>query len=354
MRHPLNVCKLHSYTSLNFFTKKLISFKNLKIKMDQDLDEVISETFLVISDPHIYTNFYVLQRALHWTPAEINFTKDKQHFDSLNKETKSFVNAIITYFLIADKIVGDNARTLQEHGTIEKQAFLAEQARMEFIHNEAYTKMFRTINGLDSTNLKDIKIVLQQTSSPLMKFKSIGLKRDFAKKYSKLTTLFSERLAAFGVIECIFFSSSFSGIFWLKKLGVCPGITTGNEWILRDENLHWKFACYWLKSLLLDGIIEFKRVKEIMDEALLCEMQFCEDILPESLGDMNLIALTDYVRWMYDLFLKEIGAPPVFKVKQPFDFMETLNFNIKNNFFEGKTTSYTKHIDSKPFTFDMC
>jgi ribonucleoside-diphosphate reductase subunit M2 len=316
-----------------------------------DIDEIISETFLHISDLNIYEHFYTLQRLLNWYPNEVDCTKDRDHFNLLSPKEKNFINAIITYFLTSDKLVGDNAKSLTQNSIeIEKQAFLSAQTLVEFVHNETYTKMFRVINNITSNDKNFLKNILASEISPLFKFQSIINKRNFAKKYSQKTIPLPEKIAAFGIIECIFFSSSFSGIFWLKKRALCPGITTANEWILRDENLHWKFACYWL-SQLIGKEISLLRVYEILNEAVEIELNFCEEILPESLGDMNCDDLKNYVKFMADSYLKTLKLDAIYKVNQPFDFMETFGYNIKDNFFEKKVTSYNKKIEGS-FSFD--
>ena len=66
-------------------------------------------------------------------------------------------------------------------------------------------------------------------------------KADWALKWiSDCQSTFAERLIAFAAVEGIFFSGSFASIFWLKKLGLMPGL---NELIGRDEGMHTDFAC---------------------------------------------------------------------------------------------------------------
>ena len=83
---------------------------------------------------------------------------------------------------------------------------------------------------------------------------------------------FPQRLIAFAAVEGIFFSSSFAGIFWLKKRGLLPGLTSSNEWICRDEGLHTDFACL-LYKYVVEKLPE-ETVQEIIRDAVVAEKAF--------------------------------------------------------------------------------
>lgn len=175
---------------------------------------------------------------------------------------------------------------------------------------------------------------------------------------------FAERVIAYSAVEGIFFSGSFAAIFWLKKRGLMPGLTFSNELISRDEGLHTDFACLMFHHLvnkpsevrskypshfLHSRNIKFKptpifqdRIKEIICEAVNIEIEFLTDALPVNLIGMNCDLMSVYIKFVADRLLVELGCDKVYKVTNPFDFMENISLDGKTNFFEKRVGDYQK------------
>ena len=151
---------------------------------------------------------------------------------------------------------------------------------------------------------------------------------------------FAERLIAFAAVEGIFFSGSFCSIFWLKKRGLMPGLSTSNEFISRDEGMHCDFAC------LLYGMLENKLTKErvttIIRDAVVFEHEFVTDALPVSLIGMNAKLMCQYIEFVADRLLVSLGCEKTFHSQNPFDFMEMISLQGKTNFFEKRVSEYKK------------
>jgi ribonucleoside-diphosphate reductase beta chain len=151
---------------------------------------------------------------------------------------------------------------------------------------------------------------------------------------------FAERLVAFAAVEGIFFSGSFCSIFWLKKRGLMPGLTFSNELISRDEGLHCEFAC------LLYGMLNHKLSREavaaIIGDAVAIEKEFISDALPVKLIGMNADLMKQYIEFVADRWMNELGYPKLFNVSNPFDFMEMISLQGKTNFFEKRVGDYQK------------
>ena len=96
---------------------------------------------------------------------------------------------------------------------------------------------------------------------------------------------FATRLIAFACVEGIFFSGSFCAIFWLKKRGLMPGLTSSNELISRDEGLHTDFAVL-LYSMLMEKLPE-ETIHDIIKEAVEIEKEFIIESIPCRLIGMN-------------------------------------------------------------------
>ena len=182
---------------------------------------------------------------------------------------------------------------------------------------------FAVIGSLESNNKRDKR------------------KTDWALKWiNDRRASFATRLVAFAVVEGIFFSGSFAAIFWLKKRGLMPGLTFSNELISRDEALHCDFAC------LLFSYLERKpseeTVSNIVREAVDIEREFMTEALKCSLIGMNERLMGQYVEFVADRLLAELGYPKLYRATNPFDFMENISLEGKTNFFEKRVGEYQK------------
>ncbi len=165
------------------------------------------------------------------------------------------------------------------------------------------------------------------------------------------TTELIYRLVAFACVEGIFFSSSFCSIYWLKKRGLMPGLTFSNELISRDESLHTEFAVHlfhFLKASNIDSNKDFgqspchlnEKVLEMVKEAVEIEQEFSRDSLKSNLIGMNSKLMSEYIEFVGDRLLVQLGLEKYWNTKNPFDFMELISMNSKTNFFESKVSQY--------------
>jgi ribonucleoside-diphosphate reductase beta chain len=161
---------------------------------------------------------------------------------------------------------------------------------------------------------------------------------------------FPTSLLAFAAVEGLFFSGAFCSIFWLKKRGLMPGLAFSNELISRDEGLHCKFATLIYNKYIKNKLSE-DRIKEIICEAVEIEKEFITDSLPVALIGMNAKLMQQYIEYVADFWLTELGCSKVFGVENPFDFMEMLSLQNKSNFFEKRVSEYQKASD-KAIDFD--
>jgi len=182
-------------------------------------------------------------------------------------------------------------------------------------------------------------------------------KADWALRWIEQAS-FAERLIAFAAVEGIFFSGSFCSIFWLKKRGLMPGLTFSNELISRDEGLHCDFAC-----LLYNNHVENKlsedRIIEIISDAVEIEKEFVSDAIPVKLIGMNAELMCQYIEFVADRLLMELGCSKVYNATNPFDFMEMISLQGKTNFFEKRVGEYQKagvmnssEVDKHKFSMD--
>ena len=152
---------------------------------------------------------------------------------------------------------------------------------------------------------------------------------------------FAQRIIAFAAVEGIFFSGSFCSIFWLKKRGLMPGLTFSNELISRDEGLHCDFACMLYNNHMVNRL-EKTEVEKIIREAVEIEKEFITEALPVRLIGMNSDLMSQYIEFVADRLLAELGNDKIYNVSNPFDFMDMINLQGKTNFFEKRVGEYQK------------
>jgi ribonucleoside-diphosphate reductase beta chain len=222
---------------------------------------------------------------------------------------------------------------------------------MENIHSETYSLLI-------DTYVKDEK-EKNTLFKAIENFPAIKKKADWALKWIESPS-FAERLIAFAAVEGIFFSGAFCSIFWLKKRGLMPGLTFSNELISRDEGMHCDFAVHLHNNHLVNKV-PTERIKEIIINALDIEREFITESLPASLIGMNSKLMTQYLEFVTDRLLVELGCEKEYNATNPFDFMDMISLQGKTNFFEKKVSEYQKagvkqteaNTDDKdPFAFD--
>jgi ribonucleotide reductase beta subunit family protein with ferritin-like domain len=117
-----------------------------------------------------------------------------------------------------------------------------------------------------------------------------------------------------------------------------PGLTFSNELISRDEALHCEFAVLLYSKLVKK--IDKARIHEIIKEAVEIESEFICEALPCRLIGMNSELMTQYIKFVADRLVVQLGYKKIYNAANPFDFMELISLEGKTNFFEKRNDSY--------------
>ena len=128
--------------------------------------------------------------------------------------------------------------------------------------------------------------------------------------------------------------------FWLKKRGLMPGLTSSNELISRDEGLHTDFAVL-LYSMLIEKLPE-ETIHDIIKEAVEIEKEFIIESIPCRLIGMNSDLMSQYIEFVADRLVVQLGYSKIYNTANPFDFMEMISMEGKTNFFEKRVMEYSK------------
>jgi len=278
---------------------------------------------------------YKQHMAVFWTPEEIDLSKDMAHWEKLSENERHFIKHILGFFAGSDGIVMENLalRFMREVQWPEAKFFYSCQNLLEAIHSETYSLLIDTYitDSIEKTNI--LKAI--QTIPCVQKKAAWALQW-----ISNDDASFATRLLAFAAVEGIFFSGAFCAIFWLKQRGLMPGLTVSNEFIARDEGIHTDFACL-LYSKLVNRLTKQEAFK-IIREAVKIEKQFITKSLPCELIGMNAKMMSQYIEFVADRLLLQLGYPKAYSATNPFSFMERISLENKDNFFEKRVSTYAK------------
>ena len=287
---------------------------------------------LPINYPRVW-ELYKKHEASFWTAEEIDLSSDTKDWANLNDGERHFISHVLAFFAASDGIVNENLAVnfMSEVQLPEARCFYGFQIMMENIHSETYALLIDTY--VKDTQEKNRLFHAIETVDAVKK------KAEWALRWIEQGS-FAQRLVAFAAVEGIFFSGSFCSIFWLKKRGLLPGLTFSNELISRDEGLHCEFAC--LLYSMLNKKLSQEEVYGIIGDAVAIEKEFISEALPVALIGMNALLMQQYIEFVADRWLTELGYTKLFHASNPFDFMEMISLEGKTNFFEKRVGDYQK------------
>lgn len=287
---------------------------------------------LPINYPKVW-EIYKRHEASFWTAEEIDLSGDLKDWANLNDGERHFITHVLAFFAASDGIVNENLAVnfMSEVQIPEARCFYGFQIMMENIHSETYALLI-------DTYVKD-PVEKDRLFHAIDTVPAVKKKAEWALRWINNGN-FAERLVAFAAVEGIFFSGSFCSIFWLKKRGLMPGLTFSNELISRDEGLHCEFAC--LLYGMLQNKLSQEEVHKIIGDAVAIEKEFITDALPVALIGMNSALMAQYIEFVADRWLSELGYAKIFNATNPFDFMEMISLQGKTNFFEKRVGDYQK------------
>lgn len=286
---------------------------------------------LPVQHPDVWA-MYQKALACFWTSQEIDLSQDR--FESLSEGEQSFLKNILAFFAASDGIVNSNLDTnfAQEVVWPEAKAFLHLQTTIEDIHSHVYANLLlEYVRDSDERT----RLLNAITTIPCIKKKA-----DWTLRWIRdQDEVFARRLVAFAIVEGIFFSGAFCAIFWFANHQKMPGLKLANDFIARDEGLHTDFSCL-LYSKIVHTRLSEEDVHAMVREAVEIEEEFITDSLPCSLLGMNASLMSEYVRFVADRLVANLGYPVVYRAKNPFSFMHNISLEDKVNFFESRNSNY--------------
>jgi ribonucleoside-diphosphate reductase beta chain len=294
-----------------------------------------------------------------WTTDEIDFSIDYEHLrDRFTPQEAHLVKRLVAFFATADNIVAHNlVLNFYKHiNSPEFRMFLGKQLFDEMLHVETY--LLLVDNYIQDADER--KAAFDAYKS----IPSVKMKADFCLKYmdsieqiDKLDTddkrkQFVENLICFAAcVEGLFFFGSFAYVYFLRSKGLLPGLATATNWVFRDETTHILGAMEVLRVVreeypqIFDEDLE-KRVMHMIDEAISVEMTFCQDALSFGVSGLSPALMQEYLQYVADQRLVQLGYKKRYFSKNPFSFMVLQDLQPLTNFFEKRVTEYQKGIES--------
>ena len=306
--------------------------------------------------PMRYPLFYEMyQDAIKntWTVDEIDFTDDIPDLNrKLDPAEKHLVSRLVAFFATGDSIVANNlVLNLYKHiNAPEARMYLSRQLYEEALHVQFYLTL------LD--NYIPDHAEREEAFAAIHNIPSIKKKADFCFKWigsidelEELNSLedrkkFLLNLVCFAAcIEGLFFFAAFAYVYFLRSKGLLNGLAAGTNWVFRDESCHMNFAFAVVETVraeepeLFDEDLK-ERIVEMLEEAVECEYQFAEDLLGQGISGLSTVDTREYLQFVADQRLLQLGLEKRYNSKNPFGFMDLQDVQELTNFFERTVAAY--------------
>ncbi|MCY4443401.1 MAG: ribonucleotide-diphosphate reductase subunit beta [Proteobacteria bacterium] len=310
--------------------------------------------------PMKYPHFYDMYRDAiknTWTVEEVNLSHDVADLQKLSPAENHLIKRLVAFFATGDCIVANNlVLNLYEHiNAPEARMYLSRQLYEEALHVQFYLTLL-------DTYLPDPEERVEAFAA-VENIPSIKKKADFCFKYvdslqnlgkldskDKKRTFLLNLISFAACIEGLFFFAAFAYIYFLRSKGLLHGLASGTNWVFRDESCHMNFAFEVIRNVrqeepdLFDDQLT-EQVIIMLDEAVECEMTFCEDALQFGVIGLSESDMRQYLHYCADMRLAALGIPAVYQVSNPFTFMELQDVQELTNFFERKVAAYQMGIE---------
>ena len=293
-----------------------------------------------------------------WTVEEVDFSTDTVDLDKrLLPAERHLVNRLVAFFATGDSIVSNNlVLSLYKHiNAPEARMYLSRQLYEEALHVQFYLTLL-------DTYIPDLK-EREAAFAAIENIPSIQRKAEFCFKWSDSVFDMEEtrtdeekrkfllNLVCFACcIEGLFFFAAFAYVYFLRSKGLLNGLASGTNWVFRDESCHMAFAFEVVKTVreeephLWNDEFE-EQVVAMLREAVDCELAFAEDLLSGGVAGLSLSDMRQYLEFVADQRLQNLGMQPFFGSRNPFPFMELQDVQELSNFFERTVSAYQVGVE---------
>ncbi len=306
--------------------------------------------------PMAYPIFFEMYRSAiknTWTVDEVDFSTDVGDLQAkMTEPERHLVRRLIAFFATGDSIVANNlVLNLYKHiNAPEARMYLSRQLYEEALHVQFYLTLLDTYVPDAEERFRAFAAV---ENIPSIKTKAAFCMRwlDSIQQLDRLETRADRRRFLLNVIcfaaciEGLFFFGAFAYVYFLRSRGLLHGLAAGTNWVFRDESAHMAFAFEVVATVrreepeLFDDDLN-RSVAEMLDEAVMCETQFAEDLLGGGVVGLSPGDVNQYLKFCADRRLITLGLPKLYGARNPFSFMDLQDVQEITNFFERRVSSY--------------
>ncbi|MEO8887942.1 MAG: ribonucleotide-diphosphate reductase subunit beta [Jatrophihabitantaceae bacterium] len=315
------------------------------------LDPGMDLTLRPMRYPHFYDRFRDAIKNT-WTVEEVDLHSDLKDLARLSPAEQHLVGRLVAFFATGDTIVSNNlVLNLYQHiNSPEGRLYLSRQLYEEAVHVQFYLTLLDTYVSDDQERA--------EAFAAIENIASIKRKADFCFRWidsifalRELRTAADRRAFLLNVIcfaaciEGLFFYGAFAYVYFLRSRGLLNGLASGTNWVFRDESMHMAFAYDVVEQVRAEEPDLFdesmaQQVREMLAEAVECEVQFAEDLLEQGVSGLSPGDMREYLQHVADRRLAQLGLDPLYGSRNPFAFMELQDVQELSNFFERRVSAY--------------
>ena len=315
------------------------------------LDPGMELTLRPMRYPHFYDRFRAAIRNT-WTVEEVDLHADLADLARLTAAERHLVSRLVAFFATGDTIVANNlVLNLYQHvNSPEGRLYLSRQLFEEAVHVQFYLTLLDTYVP-DETERAAAFAAVQNIPSIQRKAEFCFRWIDSLSELRRLETAADRRafllnLICFAAcIEGLFFYGAFAYVYFLRSRGLLNGLASGTNWVFRDESMHMAFAFDVVDTVraqepgLFDADLA-DRVRDMLAEAVECEVQFAADLLGPGIPGLSLASMREYLQHVADRRLTRLQIEPLYGSANPLQFMELQDVQELSNFFERRVSAY--------------
>jgi ribonucleoside-diphosphate reductase beta chain len=286
-----------------------------------------------------------------WFPHEIALGEDLADWKKMTDDEKHALSFLMAFFNPAELIV-NRSLALGVYPYIkapEAHLYLAKQMWEEANHCVAFEYVLETFpldrEEVYKVHLNTDSMIAKEAfiEKYLIRMTEVNLDIDTVEGKKE----FIRNLVATNIVmEGVWFYTGFMVALSFRQRNLLRNLGSMINWVVRDESLHLKFGIGLIMNSLEENpellTEEFaEEIRNIVIEGVDLEVAYNKDLFPRGILGLNADYVNQYVQYIADRRLEELGLEPHYNVTNPAKWMSTANdvFELVN-FFEAQNTSY--------------
>ncbi len=294
--------------------------------------------------------FFLNANKNHWTPSDINMTKDVYDYQHrLTPDERHVYENVLAYLTTSDILAMRNIglAVMEKMTAPELQIYQARQVYEESMHTWCYQHCIETL-GLEQSEIYNRYRVVPQINKKIelanQRLHSV-LRSDIdLNDKDELQNFVMSYLFFAGVFEGCWFYNGFSPIFALQRRGLMTGTGEQFQYIMRDEVLHCAFGIRVVKQIIMenDVTLDPKQLRQMWDEAEAAEQAYAHYLFPRPIVGYSVQDHIEQFRFVANRRAKQLNLETPFpNAKNVLSWLdEQANLRKEKNFFETRVTEY--------------